>query len=123
MKPGEQIPSTLQPVEPPGGPVREEDKIMLVLAYLGLLALIPLLTVKDSHYVTWHAKNGLVLGAGGGLALSIISAILTPVGCLGPIIGLFGGVALLVIDMMSMVKALNGQRWRLPGVSDLAEKL
>ena len=33
---------------------------MLVLAYLGLLALIPLLTEKDDKEVQWHAKHGLV---------------------------------------------------------------
>jgi fumarate reductase subunit D len=102
----------------PGETVRDQDKIQLVLAYLGILALIPLLTVKDSSYVQWHAKQGLVLGLGGGIALSILGAI--------PFVGLItclAGPALLVVDILAMVKALNGERWRIPVVADLADKL
>ena len=35
--------------------------IMIVLSYLGLLALIPLLVEKNDKEVQWHAKHGLVL--------------------------------------------------------------
>jgi uncharacterized membrane protein len=122
METREQESRTIQSVNPLE-PVREEDKIHLVLAYLGLLALIPLITVKDSPFINWHAKNGLVLGLGGGIVLSIVSAILTPVFCIGPLIGLAGGIALIVVDVMAMLKALNGQRWRIPVISDLADKL
>ena len=34
---------------------------MLVLSYIGLLALIPLLVKKDDREVQWHAKNGLAI--------------------------------------------------------------
>jgi len=134
MTPQDKIPPPPPPPAPPGPPptggpiqtvpgakatIREQDKIMLVLAYLGILALIPLLTVQDSDYVKWHAKNGLVLGFGGGLVLMIISAIL-PV--IGAVLGCLGGVALLVVDILAMTKALAGERWRIPGVTDLAEK-
>ena len=34
---------------------------MIVLAYLGPLALIPLLMEKEDQEVQWHAKHGLVL--------------------------------------------------------------
>lgn len=118
MKPEDQVRAQpIQTVNAPTDTVREQDKIMLVLSYLGLLALIPLLTVKDSEYVRWHAKNGLVLGFGGGIVLSILGAI--------PILGLVTcllGPALLVVDIMAMVKSFNGQRWRIPVVSDIAEK-
>jgi uncharacterized membrane protein len=99
--------------------VREQDKIMLVLAYLGILSLIPLLSVKDSDFVKWHAKHGLVLGVGGGIAASIIMVI----PFVGWIVGCLLWVSLLVVDVMSMVKALNGERWRIPVVTDISEKL
>ena len=98
--------------------VRDQDKIMLVLSYFGILALIPLLTVKDSDFVKWHAKNGLVLGIGGSIVLMILSAI--------PVVGLVTCLlwpALAVVDILAMVKSLKGERWRIPGVSDLADKL
>src|SRR5438045_3923974 len=110
MKPEDQLRSeTIQPVASPTETVRDQDKIMLVLAYLGILSLVPMLTVKDSEFVKWHAKQGLVLGVGGGIALAIIGAI--------PLVGLLTcllGPALLVLDIMAMVKALGGQRWRVP---------
>lgn len=108
---------TIQAAGPAVDTVREQDKIQLVLAYLGILALIPMLTVKDSEFVQWHAKNGLVLGVGGGIAISIIGML--------PFIGLITCLlapALLVVDIVAMMKALKGERWRIPGVSDIAEK-
>jgi len=119
MRPEEQLKGqTIQAVGPVTETVREQDKVQLVLAYLGILALIPLLTVKDSGYVQWHAKNGLVLGVGGAIVISILSAI--------PVIGILSCIAiplLLVVDIVAMVKALGGVRWRIPGVSDLADRL
>jgi fumarate reductase subunit D len=97
--------------------VRDQDKIMLVLAYLGILALIPLLTVKDSDFVKWHAKQGLVLGLGGGIIATIIGMI--------PVIGLISCLlmpAILVLCVMGIIKAMAGQRWRIPLVADLADK-
>src|SRR5262245_36673310 len=35
--------------------------VMIVLAYLWLLALVPLLVEKDDAEVQWHARHGLVL--------------------------------------------------------------
>jgi fumarate reductase subunit D len=102
--------------------VRETDKVMLILSYLGLLALVPLLTVKDSPYVTWHAKNGLVLGVGGVIVSTLVGMVLGPI----PIIGFLVCAlwpALIVLHVLAMVKALQGIRWRIPGVTDLAEKL
>lgn len=101
-----------------GDTVREQDKMMLILAYAPcLLCLIPLLTVKDSEFVKWHAKQGLVLTVGGGIAISIISVI--------PIVNFATcllGPGLLVVCIMAIMKALKGERWNLPVVSDLAAK-
>jgi uncharacterized membrane protein len=101
--------------------VRDQDKIMLVLAYFGCLSLIPYLTVKDSEFVTWHARQGLVLlgaevliGVGLSLGLTVIG-----IGaCLGPILNL----GFLGLSIMGVVKALRGERWRIPVLADLADK-
>ena len=97
--------------------VREQDKIHLVLAYLGILALIPMLTVKDSPFVSYHAKQGLVLNVIGFVALTVLGMI--------PIVGLLTcllGPGLLVVDVLAIMKALKGERWNIPVVSDLATK-
>src|SRR3954454_18875802 len=49
------------PPPPAGGGPNSDRTIMLVLSYLGILALIPLLVKKDDKEVQWHAKNGLGL--------------------------------------------------------------
>jgi len=117
MKPEDKVQGQIQQVAATKETVREQDKIMLVLAYLGIFALIPLLTVKDSEFVKWHAKNGLVLGVGVGIAITIIGMI--------PFLGFISCLlfpALVVVDVMAMVKALGGERWRLPVVSDVSDK-
>ena len=98
--------------------VREQDKIMLVLSYLGVLALIPLLTVKDSDFVKWHAKQGLILGVGGFIVMTLL-AFLGPLGFTNCLLapGIF------VLCVMGIIKAMSGARWRIPLVADLADKL
>ncbi len=118
MKPENELQSPIQVVSPAREPVRDQDKIMLVFAYLGILALIPLLTVKDSPFVKWHAKNGLVLG----IATFIISTVLGWVPWLNCVMVPLLMVAYIVVVVLAIRKALQGERWRIPGVSDLAEK-
>jgi uncharacterized membrane protein len=104
-----------------GDTVREQDKIQLVLAYLGCLALIPFLTVKDSEYVKWHAKQGLVLLAGEvviGVGLSIVLSIVGVGLCLGPVVNL----GFFVLSIFGIMKAMKGERYRIPVVADLADK-
>src|SRR5688572_29106805 len=94
--------------------IRDQDKVMLVLAYLAPLSLIPLLTVKDSPYVKWHAANGLALG----IVMFGVNFILGLTGIFGIFICLLAPV-LIVLDLIAMIKALKGERWRIPGVSDM----
>jgi fumarate reductase subunit D len=118
MKPEDQVrPQSIQSVGAPKETVRDQDKIMLVLSYLGIFALIPLLTVKDSEYVKWHAKQGLVLTVGGGILAMVLSwiPVIRYAGCLL-------NVGILVLLVMGIIKALNGERWRIPLVADLADK-
>jgi len=118
------------PPPPPGGgpgPSPSSDRtLMLVLSYLGLFALIPLLTKKDDPEIQWHAKNGLALA----IVLTVIwipiwimvkfipflGCLVLPIACLFPLIII--GVAIYLIS-----QALNGKRVRIPLVSDLAEKI
>jgi uncharacterized membrane protein len=128
MSPEDQVKDEAPPPPPPPPPprsgpaptdvVREQDKVMLVLSYLGLLALVPMLTVSDSDFVRWHAKNGLVLTVGGGIALSIIGWI--------PFVGWLtypGWLVLIVLAIVCVYRALEGVRLRIPVVSDVADKL
>jgi uncharacterized membrane protein len=105
---------------------------MLILSYLGLLALIPLLVEKEDRNVQWHAKHGLVLFAA-AFVLSIVLWILTGVitmvpglGCLVGLISFFAGMGLwvgyLIVIVMGIMKALKGERFMVPGVSEYANR-
>lgn len=106
--------------------------VMIVLSYLGLLALIPLLIEKNDHEVQWHAKHGLVLLAAEVvlfLALGVLGMVVGAIpglGCVSAIIGmLMSGVlwlGIIVLHIMCIVKGLNGQRLIVPGVSEYANR-
>lgn len=119
MKPEDQLRSeTIQPVATATETVREQDKIMLILSYLGILSLIPLLTVKDSEFVKWHAKQGLVLA----IASTILIVVLGWIPVLGCIAAPVGGIGFLVFAILGITKSLKGERYRIPVLADLADK-
>jgi uncharacterized membrane protein len=100
---------------------------MLVLSYLGLLALIPLLMEKDDREIQWHAKHGLVLLAAEfvvWICLMMVSMALSFVdfGCTGCVLYSVFGIAILVVHIMAIVKAINGQRLIIPGVSQFVDR-
>lgn len=39
----------------------EQNKVMAILAYFGILVLIPLLAAKESRFARFHAGQGLIL--------------------------------------------------------------
>lgn len=94
---------------------------MIVLAYLGPLALIPFLVEKDDKEVLWHAKHGLVL-LGAEILISIGLSILAKVACLGCLIAIPVYLGILVFHVMAIMKGINGERLTIPGLSDLADQ-
>ncbi len=114
---------------PPTEIVSDNRSIMIVLSYLGLLALIPLLVDKDDKEVQWHAKHGLVLAVvevAVMIGLMVIGGVLGAVsGGLGCIIGLLWPVlmlAILVVHILCIVKGLKGERFLIPGISEYADR-
>jgi uncharacterized membrane protein len=101
------------PVPPPHG----DDRLMLVLCYLGLLALVPYLFGRNSEAVRFHARQGLALGLLGVLCAAI---------ALVPAVGFFGALGVagcLVGSILGIVKCLAGERWRMPVAADVADRL
>lgn len=109
---------------PSGGTVSENRTLWLVVSYLGPLALAPFLLEQDDREVQWHAKNGLLL-FGVNLVFCFISFAILSVpflNCLGCLpIGVLG-VAMLALHIVCIVKALNGERFRIPGLSEYADR-
>ena len=98
------------------------DKLMGILAYLGILVLVPILAAKDSKFAKFHANQGLVL---------IIAYIIVSVACNVvsiataalnvPLIGLLLGLVTwaasifcFVLAIMGIIAAANGEEKELP---------
>ncbi|MGE5346764.1 MAG: DUF4870 domain-containing protein [Acidithiobacillales bacterium] len=111
------------PVAPPPPPLSagQRNTGMLVLSYLGLLALIPLIVEKNDREVQWHAKHGLVL-TGCFLILWVAVSILTYMIPFFFIVHSLVWLAWVVVAILGIVKAVNGQRFLIPGISEFADK-
>lgn len=88
----------------------KDDKLWAVLSYLGILVLIPLLGKKESAFVQFHAKQGLIMLFGW-----IVSWF--------PVFGWAIGIVMFVFSVIGIVNVLNGEKKKLPMVGDLAEKI
>ena len=92
----------------------QSNKVMGILAYFGILFLIPLLAAKDSQYARFHTNQGIVLFISNGISLviSVTSfGILSFVGTL--ITGLIGLVCL-AFAIVGIVNACSGEPKKLP---------
>lgn len=109
------------------GPASSDRTLMVVLSYLGLLALIPYLTKKEDPDVHWHAKNGvglLILDVVLMVVFMIISRII-PSNLLGCGIGMLQCViwlGIFALHVYCIIQAVGGKRPRIPVVTDFAEK-
>ncbi|MCL2679368.1 MAG: zinc-ribbon domain-containing protein [Dehalococcoidia bacterium] len=98
-----------------------QENIACLLAYLfmWIAGLVFMLIEKKSAKVKFAGAQSFVLF----LSAHIIFFILSFVPIIGTIVGVIGGIAMVVLWILLMVKAYNNQEWRLPVVADLADKL
>lgn len=93
----------------------EENKVLAVLSYLGILFLVPLLAAPKSKFAKFHANQGCVLFIA-EVALTMVWII--PI--LGWIVGFVGGIGTLVLAIMGIINALNGKAVKLPLIGDIS---
>jgi uncharacterized membrane protein len=89
-----------------------EQNVAGLLCYLGgwITGLVFFLIEKDNKFVKFHAMQAIVTFG----ALTILSFI--------PVVNWFVWILALVLWIVLMVKAYQNQKFKLPGVGDLAEK-
>lgn len=92
------------------------NKPMGILAYLGLLVLVPIFTARESKFAMFHAEQGLVL-----CVLAHLVGILAAIFSLIPVVGfifsiLMGlvGVVILVLMILGIANSVNGLAKQLP---------
>ena len=118
-------PEEQQTPPPPSSRMSSNRTAMIILAYLGILALIPLLVEKDDADIQWHAKHGLVLMLS-WMALFVALAIISSIPGLGMVIGCavspFLMLVIFFIHVFAIVKGLDGERLLVPVISDFADR-
>ncbi len=111
------------------GDLDEEDRVMLVFSYLWILALVPFLVTRR-EYVRWHAKQGLILCGVSCvvfLAVIFVGAILSTLAKVFTWLFAFALLNLvllyLALALVCVIKAMRGERWAIPFLGDLVEKI
>ena len=93
------------------------NKGMSVLAYIGFLFLVPLLACPNSKFARYHTNHGLVLFLL-EFALGVVTGIIGIIPIAGLIIGgllsAVGGIFTLVLMIMGIINAAQGQAKELP---------
>ncbi|MDO9399399.1 MAG: hypothetical protein Q7T79_01790 [bacterium] len=91
-----------------------KNKNIAAISYIWILCLVPLLGNRNSKFAQFHAKQGLVL-----FIIEIIAGILIWV----PLFGQLLALALLVISVMGIIKAQNGEWWKIPYIYEWSKKI
>lgn len=105
----------------------QNNKVMAILAYIGILFLVPLLAAKDSKFAQFHANQGLVLfltGIVSSIAIGIVSAILMWIPVIGlliiTLVGIAVSVTLLIFMILGIVNAAQGKAKELPIIGKIS---
>ncbi|HEY5724343.1 MAG TPA: hypothetical protein VIX40_00140 [Methylomirabilota bacterium] len=124
-----QPPAAPPPAAPPPSGVSPNRQVMIVLSYIGLLALIPLLSEKEDREVQWHAKHGLVLFVAWivlmvatQVVIIVLNQVSNSLGCLVGMATPFVGLAYFVVTILCILKGVKGERFQIPGLSPLVDR-
>lgn len=108
----------------------DQDRLLLVFSYLGPLAVFTLLATRR-EFVKWHAKQGLVLFG----TLLALYGVLKPlhrilrryfwwwIGELFWAVVWLVGLGILLTMLLCIVRALEGERFKIPVLGDVADWL
>ncbi len=102
---------------PTGTTTVEKNTLMGVLAYLGILIIIPYLVAKDDAFVKFHIKQGLVL--------VVIELIVWVLG-MNIMWGFYGilsivNLAAIVLSIIGIVNVVQGKEKELPLIGSLSK--
>jgi uncharacterized membrane protein len=93
-----------------------QKTVMGILAYLGILVVIPYMTSKEDPFVKFHIRQGLVL-----LVIEVViwllGMVFWPLWILLNLVNL----AVLVLAIMGIVNVVKNQEKKLPLVGDYAK--
>lgn len=88
-----------------------EDRLFGALAYLWIVSVVLFVLKRDSSFVQFHAKQGLVL--------FILSSLLWAI----PGLGWFLNLVVFLAVFLGFFQAWSGRMWRMPFVGTIVERL
>lgn len=94
------------------------ERILAAIGYIGILFLVPLLLGRDSEFAQFHARQGMVL-----FLCEVILSFVGIVPILGWLAAFIGGIISLILMIIGVLMALQGQRWKMPFLGQYAEKI
>jgi uncharacterized membrane protein len=92
----------------------EENKAIACLSYIWILFLVPLLAKRDSKFAQFHAKQGLIL-----FIVEIVGSLFFWF----PFFGWLLWLVLVIVSIIGIMKALNGEWWKMPIIYDWSKKI
>lgn len=114
-----------QPSSSPQGSGLAPNVASLLCYICGIVTgIIFLLIEKDNKDVKFHAWQSIFMGVT-GIALWVVIVIFSLVPYIGFLFVIVGWLALLglgILAIVAMIKAYQGERWKIPFIGDMAEK-
>lgn len=115
---GENNTEVAQPQVQNSTPSTDNNQLMSILAYIGILVLIPLLTSKENPSVRFHTRQGLVL-----FGIEIVAWFVgESLWVFAPILAILN-LALIVLSIVGIVNVIQKKEVELPIVGSLAKHI
>jgi uncharacterized membrane protein len=97
-----------------------EENVAGLLSYVvgWITGLVFFLIEKDSKFVKFHAMQSIITFGG----LMIVSIILGIIPIIGWVVSWLLNILMIVLWIILMIKAYQGEKFKLPTIGDLAEK-
>lgn len=83
----------------------QNERLLGVISYLGVLWIVPLAVAKDNEFAMYHANQGLVL-----FAFEIIVTVLWII----PFLGFLGWLVSFVLAVIGIINVFDGEQKALP---------
>lgn len=87
----------------------ENNKIMAIFAYLGLLFLIPLFAAKESHFARYHTNQGILL-----FIVQFVGSLCGAIPFIGWFIAAAANIFGILMIVIGIINVIKGQAKELP---------
>ncbi|HMP80107.1 MAG TPA: DUF4870 domain-containing protein [Pirellulaceae bacterium] len=101
------------------------DTVMCILSYFGVFALVPFFVKKDDEFISWHARQGVVLMIFWmGLYVTLFMISMIPIiNLLAYVASMLVGVGGIALSIYCMIQACQGNKWPIPVLSNFVHLL